>query len=117
MLTVAVDAADILKSEHGIGAKVVNLPWLNHVDSSWLASEVANYKAVVSLDNHYRQGGQGDRIGDALHAIRRDCSAPLPSFARIALEEIPESGTNLEVLGRHKLDRDSVVKTVLSASC
>lgn len=115
MLTVAVEAADILKSEHGIGIKVVNLPWLNHVDSSWLASAVANYKTVISLDNHYHQGGQGDRIGDALHAIRRNCSASLSSFTRIALEEIPESGTNLEILRRHKLDRDSVVKTILGS--
>lgn len=113
MLSVAVEAAGVLESEHGIGIKVVNLPWLNHVDCSWLASVVANYKAVIALDNHYRQGGQGDRIGDALHAIRRDYSASLPGFTRIALEEIPESGTNLEILRCHKLDRDSVVKTIL----
>ena len=115
MLSVAVDVASLLESEHGIGIKVVNLPWLNHVDCSWLASVIASYNTVIALDNHYRQGGQGDRIGDALHAIRRNCPASPPGFIRIALEEIPESGTNTEILRRHKLDRDNVVNTILAS--
>lgn len=114
MLSLAVEVARALKAEHGLGLKVVNLPWLNYVDSSWLASEVADYKTVFSVDNHYRQGGQGDRIGDALHTIGHDHASPLPTFYRISLDEIPECGTNSEILSRHKFDKDSMISAVLA---
>lgn len=115
MLSVAVTAAEVLKSSHGIGLRVVNLPWLNHVDGSWLANQVANYKIAFAIDNHYRQGGQGDRISDALHAQAEQFSQAPPRFSRITLDEIPECGTNPEILARHKLDRDSVVNAILAA--
>lgn len=115
MLSLAVEAATVLKAEHGYGLKVVNLPWLNYIDSSWLASEVIHYKTAFAVDNHYRQGGQGDRIGDALHAIGLDRKLSLPALHRIALDEIPECGTNPEILRHHRLDRDSVVATILAS--
>jgi transketolase len=115
MLSVAVEAASLLRSDHGIGLKVVNLPWLNHIERPWLALMVDGYKTVIAVDNHYRHGGQGDRIGDTLHAICVEHSGSLYSLIRIALEEIPECGTNTEILKRHKLDGEAIVHKVLAS--
>ncbi len=59
-------AAKELRSQ-GIGARVVNLPWLNFVDTEWLTAVAINgCETVVTLDNHFIRGGQGEMISDSL---------------------------------------------------
>ncbi len=110
MLSVAVQAAQILKAEHGISAKVINLPWLNQVNAVWLASELGTIKHCFAIDNHYRVGGQGDRIADAMLAIGiKSCS-----LHRIALERIPACGTNIEILESHGFDAAHIIEAIHS---
>ena len=59
LLPQAFEAARMLR-ERGIGLKVVNLPWLNRIDSQWLHETVQGYRLLVTLDNHYVWGGQGE---------------------------------------------------------
>jgi len=110
MLSSAVQAAQELKIEHGIAVKVINLPWLNYVDADWLVEVLGDCKAVFSIDNHYLIGGQGDRIADAM-ASKGITSTKLH---RLALKEIPECGTNPEILREHRLDSDSLVQHVVN---
>ena len=111
MLASAVQAAQALKSEHGIAVKVINLPWLNHVDADWLAETLDNCKAVFAIDNHYLIGGQGDRIADAM-ASKGLTSTKLH---RLALKEIPACGTNQEILANHALDVAGIAKAIRAA--
>lgn len=104
LLSAAVRAATVLRARHGLGLKVINLPWLNYIDGSWLAEAVGVYNILFSLDNHYLIGGQGDRIAEALAAV----SAAVGNLHRIALMDIPVCGTNPEVLKAHRLDADSL---------
>jgi transketolase len=97
MLSMAFHAAEVLKHEHQISLKVINLPWLNQVDSRWLSSELTGIDHVFSIDNHYKIGGQGDRIAQAL----LDSGLSHTKFYRIALEEIPASGSNSEILNKY----------------
>ncbi|OYY94486.1 MAG: transketolase [Hydrogenophilales bacterium 28-61-23] len=99
MLTSAIQAARILKSENGITVKVINLPWLNHVDAGWLAETLAGYKAIFSIDNHYLIGGQGDRVADAMATL----GLADKKLHRLALNTIPACGRNDEVLQFHGL--------------
>jgi transketolase len=110
MLASAVQAAQMLKSEHGIAMKVINLPWLNHVDAAWLAKALGNCKVVFSIDNHYLIGGQGDRIADAM-ASKILTSTKLH---RLALQEVPECGNNQEILANHHLDVCFIKETIHS---
>jgi transketolase len=105
MLSNAVHAARMLASDRGLSVKVIALPWLNHVDSAWLRSEIGPARQVVALDNHYVTGGQGDRIAAALSgtAIR---------VSRVGVESVPVSGTNPEVLERHALDAAAIARAV-----
>lgn len=100
VLSAAVEAARLLQTSHGVSVKVINLPWLNYIDGEWLMQEVGAHKLVISVDNHYIKGGQGDRIADVF-CMSETGRVPLK---RIGIEEIPVCGSNAEVLRAHRLD-------------
>lgn len=104
-IAIAHQAANALKESHAARVKVINLPWLNRVDGNWLATELADCERIISLENHYRIGGQGDRIQDALAAR----SPSGGKFVRLALEEIPPSGAPAEVLEKVGLSLSRIV--------
>jgi transketolase len=110
MLSAAVQAAQTLEAEHGISTKVINLPWLNQVDVIWLASELGTIKHWFAIDNHYRIGGQGDRIADAMLASGIQES----TLHRLALEQIPACGTNPEILESHGFDVAHLIEVIRS---
>lgn len=107
MLTEAWRAAAELEGM-GINLRIVNLPWLDRVDSDWLQKEVAAYDHVITIDNHYIEGGQGTTIAAAVAQLETR-----PRVHRFGLTEIPRCGTNEEVLAHHKLDAASLAKALL----
>ena len=111
LLPQAVEAARLLK-EQGIGLKVVNLPWLNRIDSQWLRETVDGYKVLVTLDNHYVWGGQGEWL---LSQVSRLGLASPPRGVPLGVREVPACGTNDEVLRYHGLDAASLADTIASS--
>jgi transketolase len=101
MLANAFHAAEELQTRTGIAARVVALPWLNRIDRAWLRETIGTRRAVVTLDNHYVHGGQGDMVAAAIAELAID---PAVHVTRIGVEELPECGTNDEVLAYHRLD-------------
>lgn len=99
MLTEAVKAADLL-ARRGIGVRVVNLPWLNRVDGDWLRAEVGDRRHVITIDNHYVRGGQGDVVLSALAELGLSGVAA----RKFGLTAVPPSGSNAEVLAAVGLD-------------
>lgn len=87
-------------ARQGTGVRLINLPWLNHVDPAWLRGALKGVRRVVTLDNHYRHGGQGDMIARAL----AENGLHLP-VSRLGLDDVPACGTNPEVLAHHTLCR------------
>ena len=100
-------AADLLAAK-GVDAGVVAIPWLRDVDGAWLA-EVAGDAAIVTLDNHYVSGGQGDAV---LAALAADASEAAARVRKIGVTSIPKSGGNNEVLAAHGLDGDGIAAQV-----
>ncbi len=66
MLAQAWHAVEGLRARDGVRVRLIDLPWLNRLDASWLAEQVRGTRAVVTIDNHYLTGGQGEMIGRAL---------------------------------------------------
>lgn len=95
LLSVAVEAARIVSREEKLSIKVINLPWLNYVDSDWLEREVGNCRRVIALDNHYLIGGQGDAI---LRAAANFSGKNVITILSKGLANIPPCGTNSQVL-------------------
>lgn len=94
----------------GINVGLVNLPWLNHVDTDWLNGLLRGYKHVFIYENHYEIGGQGDRI----------CSAIDPAVSgattvhRLAISTLPECGTNPEILAAYKFQAADIADNIKS---
>ena len=105
MLAQAMKAADQLDRDHGLGLKVVNLPWLNRVDRDWLRETVGGCRAVFTLDNHYVDGGQGQMVLATLSELDL---GPSVTAKRFGVTRVPESGGNVEVLKAHELDGASL---------
>ncbi len=109
LLEQAYAAAATLKSEHGIALSVVNFPWLNRVDDTWLRRTVAERRHVFTLDNHYVHGGQGQLIASRIAAFDQD---PAPRVYTLGITDIPVCGSNAEALAAHELDAASLVRQV-----
>ena len=99
-------AAEALAAD-GIDAAVINLPWLNRIDESWLRDALAHTPAVITLDNHYVALGQGVMIAAAI--ARLGLSLDVRS---IGLTDVPACGNNAEVLAHHGLDADGIARGV-----
>ena len=112
MLANAFEAAVELEKSEGIRLRVVALPWLNRVDALWLEEVVGERRTVITLDNHYVQGGQGELIAATLAAMGLQ---PGIRVTAIGVTELPECGTNDEVLAHHGLDVAGLVRQIGSA--
>jgi transketolase len=112
LLAEAYQAADLLRERHGLGLRVVNLPWLNLVDPEWLTGEVADLRHVFTLDDHYVAGGQGEMLAAALAELGL---APHVSVGRFGVRGIPVCGQNDEVLRAHRLDAESLAEDLAAA--
>lgn len=108
LLSAAVQAAGILVKEKNLGVKVVNLPWLNIVDSNWLKTTIGSCTHVLCLDNHYVIGGQGE----VLSRTMVQWGSQHARVHHLGLKEVPPSGTNPEVLSRIRLDAGAIVEII-----
>jgi transketolase len=111
LLSNAWHAAEALAAD-GISVRVVNLPWLNRVDAGWLRQAIGGCRAVVTLDNHYLRGGQGEMIAAAVASLGLE---PAVRVTSVGVTELPECGTNDEVLAYHGLDVDGLARQIREA--
>ena len=112
MLANAFEAAAIVEAETGASIRLVNLPWLNRIDPAWLRGVIGPCRSIVTLDNHYVRGGQGEMIAAAVAELALQ---PSVRVRRVGVTELPECGTNDEVLAYHQLDAAGLVAAVRQA--
>jgi transketolase len=106
LLSNAWHAAEELQRTTGASIRIVNLPWLNRVDAGWLQQTIGESRTVITLDNHYVHGGQGEMLAAAIAELGL---TPTLHVCRIGVTELPECGTNDEVLAYHRLDVPGLV--------
>jgi transketolase len=107
MVSNAWHAAADVEASTGARLAVVVMPWLNRVDDGWLRETIGARRTVITLDNHYVRGGQGEMLAAA---IARLALAPAPSVLTLGVTSLPECGTNDEVLQHHGLDAASLAQ-------
>jgi transketolase len=97
-------AADQLSGE-GIAARVIDLYSVKPVDTDTLLQAVtATGGRLVVAEDHYRQGGIGAAVLEALAATGR-CDL---SVTHLAVTELPGSGTSEELLAVAGIDADHI---------
>jgi len=109
MLREALAAHRLLADRHGIGLRVVELPWLNTVNDGWLVDTVGARPLVVTLDNHTIHGGQGQFLAARLAAR---AAVPARGVLNLGIVGLPLCGTNDEALAHHGLDADGIAGAI-----
>jgi transketolase len=99
MLHEALTAAEAL----GDRLQVVNMPWLNRVDSAWLEELVDGYDDLFVLEDHAPVGALGDSLRRAL---------PGRVLTVFGVEGWPACGTPTEALRFHGLDGASLADRI-----
>lgn len=108
MLHESLLAAERLNAK-GFGLKVVNMPWLNRFDLSWLEEVLGRSRRVYVVEDHSPVGGLGDAMlnefaaGGLLGARR---------FQKFGVEGYPACGTPQEALQFHGLDGASLARRI-----
>ncbi len=108
MLNEALVAGDLLEQQ-GISLKVVNMPWLNRIDSDWLSEVTANFAEVFVLDNHMAFGGLGDCL---LNGVMASDELRGKKIVKFAVEDHAACGNPSEVLRAHRLDGESLANRI-----
>ncbi|MDX6514474.1 MAG: transketolase [Gaiellaceae bacterium] len=104
----ALAAADELANED-IAVRVIDLYSLKPVDVKTLEAAAEATGAIVTVEDHWAEGGIGDTVLGALAG-----SEHRPRIVKLAVEEMPGSGTPTELLHAAKIDRAAIVTAVRS---
>jgi transketolase len=83
--------------------QVVNMPWLNRVDDSWLAELVEPFEEIFVVEDHAPVGALGDLLRRTLGGRR---------VTVFGVEGWPACGTPPEALRFHGLDSSSLVDRI-----
>lgn len=108
ILPLLIRAAEILSNE-GIEAKVVNLPWLNRIDSQWLEETLLSIPAVACVDNHMTFGGQGEEIEKL---VKNSPKLKEIKVGKIGIDGVSRTGAVMEILRYFHLDPESLVSRI-----
>jgi transketolase len=101
----ALAAADELAGK-GIPVRVVDLYCLKPLDAAGvIAAARATGGMLVTVEDHYAEGGLGAAVAEAL-------SETGIVIRRLAVREIPHSGTPRQLLERYGIGRAAIVRTV-----
>ena len=100
----ALAAAETLRSE-GIGARVLDLYSVKPVDSDALRRAAEETGRIVTVEDHFPEGGLGDAVLGALAE-----TGAVAKVAKLAVRELPGSGKPAELLAGAGIDAAAIVE-------
>ena len=98
----ALEAADALAQE-GISARVVDAYSVKPIDAETLAAAAEQTSRIVTVEDHWPEGGLGDAVLEAL--AEREADARV---VKLAVRELPHSGKPAELLAAAGIDADAI---------
>ncbi|OGH82485.1 MAG: transketolase [Candidatus Magasanikbacteria bacterium RIFCSPLOWO2_12_FULL_47_9b] len=98
----ALKAYDMLKKE-GIAIRVIDLYSIKPIDQPTLEKAVRDTGGVITVEDHYPEGGLGEAVRTALNG------RPVVS---LAVNKMPRSGTPAELLHYEEIDNIAIIQTV-----
>ncbi|MBN1250931.1 MAG: transketolase family protein [Bacteroidales bacterium] len=103
----AIEACEILEQK-GISAEIINIHTIKPLDKKAVLESVKKTKAVVTAEEHFRNGGLGDSIAQLL-ALENPCPIEMVAVD----DKFGESGIPEELLAKFNLDTKDVVEAAL----
>jgi transketolase len=104
----ALRAADRL-AEQGVPARVIDCYSVKPVDRIALLEAAEATGRIVTVEDHWPEGGLGDAVLEALADAR-----PGPRVVKLAVSGMPGSGKPAELLHEAGIDADAITDTALS---
>lgn len=101
----ALKAYDELKREK-INIRVIDLYSVKPIDIETIKKAAQETKAIITVEDHYREGGIGEAVNSA---VRGKCEV-----VSLAVTKIPRSGKPAELLRYEEIDAQAIVKKVAS---
>ena len=98
----ALKAAEALASD-GVAARVIDLYSLKPIDADTIQAAARETGAIVTVEDHWPEGGIGDAVLDVLAAER-----PHPVVTKLAVRDMPGSGKPAELLHAAGIDADCI---------
>lgn len=110
MLHEALVAAEILDKRE-FSLKIVNMPWLNIIDPSWLKQTLDGLLFVIILEDHSPFGGLSDTI---LRTALKHNLVDRKNYEVIGIEGSPAWGRPWEALRHHSVDGVTLANHIIS---
>ncbi|MEP7081839.1 MAG: transketolase [Chloroflexota bacterium] len=98
----SIKAADALRAD-GIAARVVDLYSVKPIDAETVLTAARETGAIVTVEDHWPEGGIGDAVLDVLAAER-----PHPLVTKLAVRGMPTSGTPAELMAAAGIDAEHI---------
>jgi transketolase len=99
----AVRAAETLERD-GIAARVLDCYSVKPIDVEAVRAAARDCGAVITVEDHWPEGGLGDAVLEALADAEER-----PRVTKLAVREMPVSGTPEELLHEARIDADAIV--------
>ena len=109
MVWLSIQAAEVLAGE-GISAEVINLHTIKPFDEAAVVASAKKTGAVVTAEEHMRNGGLGDAVAQALGRF-----APSPQEYVAVNDSFGESGKPMQLLDKYGLGVDNIVAAAKQA--
>ena len=104
-LTEALKAYDELKKQ-GIAIRVIDLFSVRPADRDTLLQAArATNNTIITVEDHYAAGGVGDAVSEAV-------GPEGVKVIRLAVREVPHSGTAEQLLAKYKIDANAIMEQV-----
>ncbi len=100
----ALKAYEVLQGE-GISLRVIDLYCIKPLDVATLTQAAAETQAVLTVEDHYPEGGLGEAVMSAL------ATTPTPVYS-LAVRKKPQSGTPQELLELEEISAAAIVRKV-----
>jgi len=100
----AIKAYDELKEE-GISIRVIDLYSIKPLDIATLKKAAKETKAIITVEDHYEEGGLGEAVKGALS----DSKSIIHS---LCVRKMPRSGKPQELLDYEEISKDAIIKKV-----
>jgi transketolase len=104
----ALHAADRLAGQ-GVAARVIDCYSIKPIDQAALLRAAEVTGAIVTVEDHWPEGGLGDAVLEALADGR-----PGPRVVKLAVSGMPGSGKPAELLHQAGIDADAIVDAALA---
>jgi transketolase len=90
-------------ADDGIRARVLDCYSLKPIDAEAVRAAARECGAVITVEDHWPEGGLGDAVLEALAE-----ADDRPSVTKLAVREMPGSGTPDELLHEAGIDADAI---------